>query len=174
MAITPHNSGFGMPSTCITTVVAMPIRAKTSGHTRSLIALIAALGLLGGFAFTREPAVAVPDDEYAPTPCVSNLRKAQWHLDRWESASILQVRGIPASSVEDLADLLGTDEAMKASYQEVPLPSGVTKVPLSLLDQLEILTQIWRVDRQVGFVLLMEEFDLVIHVPCALVAWRSC
>ncbi len=47
-------------------------------------------------------------------------------FDRWQSAAILQAQGIPASAVEDLADLLGADAAMKASYQEVPLPSGVT------------------------------------------------
>ena len=67
------------------------------------------------------------DDRFAREDKVETIF-AEWsgHLDRWESASILQVRGIPASAVEDLADLLGTDEAMKASYQEVPLPSGVT------------------------------------------------
>ena len=53
---------------------------------------------------------------------------AHWSrsLDRWESAAVLQALGVPASAVEDLADLLGGDLAMKASYREVPLPSGVS------------------------------------------------
>jgi crotonobetainyl-CoA:carnitine CoA-transferase CaiB-like acyl-CoA transferase len=48
--------------------------------------------------------------------------------DRWEAAATLQAAGVPASAVEDLADLLGEDTAMNADYQEVALPSGVTAI----------------------------------------------
>src|SRR5262245_3788090 len=38
------------------------------------------------------------------------------------------------------------------------------------LDEPEVFLQVWRVHRQVGFIILVEEFDLVIYVPCAFVA----
>ena len=46
--------------------------------------------------------------------------------DRWSAAAELQAAGVPASAVEDLQDLLGADVAMRNSYAELALPSGVT------------------------------------------------
>jgi crotonobetainyl-CoA:carnitine CoA-transferase CaiB-like acyl-CoA transferase len=48
--------------------------------------------------------------------------------DAWVAAATLQAAGVPASPVEDLADLLGRDTAMNADYAEVPVGDGVTAV----------------------------------------------
>jgi crotonobetainyl-CoA:carnitine CoA-transferase CaiB-like acyl-CoA transferase len=46
--------------------------------------------------------------------------------DNWDAANLLQAAGVPASPVEDLAELLGRDRAMALDYRELPLPSGIT------------------------------------------------
>ncbi|MDH4144607.1 MAG: CoA transferase [Acidimicrobiia bacterium] len=46
--------------------------------------------------------------------------------DAWEAAAELQRVGVPASPVEDLAELLGRDEAMAAAHRRLEIGAGVT------------------------------------------------
>jgi crotonobetainyl-CoA:carnitine CoA-transferase CaiB-like acyl-CoA transferase len=48
--------------------------------------------------------------------------------DSWEAAAILQRAGVPASPVEDLAELMGRDTAMNRDYRELPVREGVSVV----------------------------------------------
>jgi benzylsuccinate CoA-transferase BbsF subunit len=45
--------------------------------------------------------------------------------DRWQIAEMLQARGIPASAVEDVADLVEHDPAMADHFARMPHPEGV-------------------------------------------------
>lgn len=53
---------------------------------------------------------------------------AAWTRTRenWEAAAELQRAGVPASPVEDLAELLGRDAAMNRDYCAIELPGGLT------------------------------------------------
>src|SRR5919112_3391667 len=62
---------------------------------------------------------------------------------------------------------------MVAGATEEDVAQKLGQVALSVLDQPEELAQVWRVYRQVGRVVLVEQFELVVYVPRALVPRRG-
>ena len=48
----------------------------------------------------------------------------------------------------------------------------VWQLSFTVINQLEVLLQVWRIDRKISLVILMEQFDLAVNVPCTLVTRR--
>ncbi len=92
-------------------------------------------------------------------PCRCPSRYS-WKLDRVNRLVRLGVEAIPTQDVV-------------ARPPDQDVGQQVRQFLFPLLDQLEILLQVRRVDGQVRLVVLVKELDLVVDVPCALVPGRG-
>src|SRR5436309_15872986 len=48
---------------------------------------------------------------------------------------------------------------------------NVGKLLVTTFYQSKVFLQIWRIDREISFVILVKKLDLIVNVPCAFVAW---
>src|SRR6266487_6571234 len=69
----------------------------------------------------------------------------------------LRVKSVPAQNVI-------SRPANKDVYK------NVGELFVTTFDQSKVFLQVWRIDREISFVVLMEKFDLIVNVPCAFVA----
>src|ERR1017187_8182339 len=103
-----------------------------------------------------EELVSPADDNIGAFPAVEVIAE----LRRVNLLVRLGVKAIPAQDVIARA----ADEDVRQQ---------VRQLPLSVLNQLEVLLQVRRVNRQIRLVILMEQLDLRINIPRALVARRG-
>src|SRR5437016_1614629 len=87
-----------------------------------------------------------------------------------------------SASVEICFEFGRVDRLMRLRVKSVPAQNVISRAPnkdvyknvgelfVTTFDQSKVILQVWWIDREISFVILVKKLDLIVNVPCAFVA----